>query len=133
MAVRVRVKIESGGRKLETSALVNTGFETETPQLLLPEAAARKLGLSIEGAERKEYVSVGGVVRLYKSPSQVKVCVSGGPEVRAEAIISPFEEEVLISDKLIDALGIVLENVARGTWRLEGETEARESESPQRW
>jgi hypothetical protein len=34
MAVRVRVRISFGDRSLETIALVNTGYEAETPQIL---------------------------------------------------------------------------------------------------
>jgi hypothetical protein len=82
---------------------------------------------------KREYMSAGGSVWLYVHPSPAKVCVIGGQEVEADVIISPFEEEVLISDKLTDALGIVLENLAAGTWKLRGETRLRESERPQRW
>jgi predicted aspartyl protease len=45
MGVRVRVMIESSRSSVETSALVNTGFETPNPQILLPVKAAEKLGL----------------------------------------------------------------------------------------
>ncbi len=45
MAVRVRLKLKSriSGEVVETVALVNTGFETESPQLLIPLALARRL------------------------------------------------------------------------------------------
>ena len=45
MGVRVRVKIMHGDKVLETAALVNTGFETPNPQILLPVKAAEKLSL----------------------------------------------------------------------------------------
>jgi predicted aspartyl protease len=136
MAVRVRLKIERGGKSIETSALVNTGFETEAPQLLLPEAAARVLGITLKETEEREYLSVGGITKLYLCKSPAKVRVTGkteGKVVKAQIVVSPFEEEVLISDKLNEALGIVLENVAEGTWRLRGEREIHGSEQIQRW
>ncbi len=47
MAVRVKLRLEArrGGRAAETSALVNTGFEADTPQLLVPRRLASELGL----------------------------------------------------------------------------------------
>jgi hypothetical protein len=41
MAVRVRVRISLGDRSLETIALVNTGYEAETPQILSPYTRGR--------------------------------------------------------------------------------------------
>jgi predicted aspartyl protease len=46
VAVRVKIKVDStGGKSFKTIALVNTGFETPWPQLLLPIKAAEKLSL----------------------------------------------------------------------------------------
>ena len=47
MAVRIRlcVRNRETGASIETTALINTGFETDSPQLLLPTGAARELGL----------------------------------------------------------------------------------------
>ena len=47
MVVRVRLEMKSRctERTLEVIALLNSGFETETPQLLVPIAVAEKLGL----------------------------------------------------------------------------------------
>jgi len=36
MGVRVRIRLTSGNTKAETTALVNTGFEAEQPEILLP-------------------------------------------------------------------------------------------------
>jgi len=45
--LRVRLRLRVRGREgfADTSALVNTGFETETPQLLLPLKLVSVLGL----------------------------------------------------------------------------------------
>ena len=45
MGVRVRIRIKSSRGEAETPALVNTGFETEEPEILLPVKLAEKLGL----------------------------------------------------------------------------------------
>jgi hypothetical protein len=45
MAVRIKLKLKSktSGRIMETSALINTGFETENPQILIPVRLAKEL------------------------------------------------------------------------------------------
>jgi predicted aspartyl protease len=45
LAVRIRVRIRYSNKVLDSIALVNTGFETPNPQILLPIKAAEKLGL----------------------------------------------------------------------------------------
>ena len=45
MVVRVKVRIERSGKVVETSALANSGYEAETPQLLTPIRLAETLGL----------------------------------------------------------------------------------------
>jgi len=47
VAVRVRVRIKSlrSSGEVYTSALVNSGFEADTPQLLVPRRLAIELGL----------------------------------------------------------------------------------------
>ena len=66
MAVRVRLAVRNreAGAELHLVALVNSGFETETPQLLLPVRAARELGLWPigAGARRATYDTAGGPV-----------------------------------------------------------------------
>jgi len=106
----VRVRIESSRGSVETSALVNTGFETPNPQILLPVKAAEKLGLWSDLPKLAE-----------------------GVEAVADAVISPIEVEVLISDKLADELMIAIEKPGEGLWRLRGESAIRRSEKPEIW
>ena len=49
MAVRVRVKImvPDTDKEITSTALLNSGFETEAPQIILPVAVAERLGLHI--------------------------------------------------------------------------------------
>ena len=45
MAVRLRLKISVGDRSVEAVALLNSGYEASTPQLLVPIGLAKELGL----------------------------------------------------------------------------------------
>jgi len=143
LAVRIKlcVKNRETGASIETSALVNTGFETDSPQLLLPVGAARELGLwpPPGGALKAIYDTAGGPTSIWVCPRAlaVKVVVEDRetPWVVADAIISTIEHELLVSDKLMGALGIAIEDGAEGLWRFrsEGLDKLRRSEPPQLW
>lgn len=45
MAVRVRLRLRTGAGEVLSAALVNSGFEADTPQLVVPIALARRLDL----------------------------------------------------------------------------------------
>ena len=68
MGVRVRVRIKaligpSAGASVETSALANTGYEAESPEILLPRPLAEHLGLPAEGLWRHASDSEGTIRR----------------------------------------------------------------------
>jgi len=136
--VRLRVRCPRTGREAVTSALVNSGFEAETPQLLLPRGLAAKLGLwpPPDDAYLVEVGTAGGPVRNYLVPRSVEVVVETsdrrvGP-VLCDVMISNLEYEVLISDRLGGELGIVILDL-RGKWRFSDEDAVRETEPPQYW
>ena len=141
VAVRVKLRIRSlkSGREVLTSALVNSGFEAETPQLLIPRRLAIELGLwpPPEDAYLIEVGTAGGPVRNYLVPRAIEVYVETsdrvvGP-VTCDAMISHLEYEVLISDRLGGELGIVILDL-RGKWRFRDEDNVvRETEAPQYW
>ena len=140
MAVRVRLRIRSvrSGKTVETPALVNSGYEAETPQILLPRPLAARLGLwpPPDDAVLVEVGTAGGPVRNYLVPRSVAVEVVTpdrvvGP-VEADAMISSLEHEVLISDYLGSLLGIVILDL-RGKWRFRDEDRVRETEPPAYW
>ena len=141
MAVRVRLRVKGPGAAVETSALVNSGYEALTPQLLLPRRLAERLGLSPvpETARLVEMDTPGGPVRLLLVPRGVEVTLLAGDRevgpVAADAVISDIEDEVLISDRLAEELGIVLLAIASGEWRLADDppTVRRRSAEPQYW
>ena len=45
MAVRVKAKVRHGRKSVETSALLNSGFESGENEIVLPERLAEKLGI----------------------------------------------------------------------------------------
>ncbi|MET1100946.1 MAG: hypothetical protein ABWW69_00490 [Pyrodictiaceae archaeon] len=80
MAVRIRVKARSRldhAREETIIALVNSGFETDTPQLLVPMRLAEKLGLHnrLLEARIEAYGTVGGPIRVYVLPSSLEVAI----------------------------------------------------------
>ncbi len=138
MAVRVRLLIRHGDKSIESSALVNSRYETETPQLLIPIPVVEKLGLwpPIKAFE-ETYDTAGGPTRVWLYPKKAFTRIVGekieSKDVLKDIVISPIEDELLISDKLAGELEIVVEDFGKGLWRLRGEKELRETERPQRW
>jgi len=42
MACRVRVRLKRGGKNIETSAILNSGFGTDSPDIIIPVEIAKK-------------------------------------------------------------------------------------------
>jgi hypothetical protein len=131
VAVRIKLKLKSRttSRELRVNALVNSGFETLRPQLLVPVRVAEYLGLwpiiSREYAV-KDYMTAGGPVRMYLLVDEVEVSVDveyASNTVVSDLVISTIEDEVLISDKLAGRLGVVVYDFAEGIWRLNTDPE----------
>lgn len=139
MALRIRIGVRNrnSGEAAETSALVNTGFETEKPQLLIPV----RLGLwpPPPDAEVAEFGTAGGPVRnIVVRDALEATALTGdrgvGPVV-CDAVISHMESEVLVNDKLGEELGIVILGMGSGRWRFADDPpgKTRYSEKPQYW
>ncbi len=141
MVVRVRIRIESEQAAIETIALANSGYESETPQVLIPIRLAQTLGLwpPREGFEESEFETAGGPLRVWIVPRVCKVRVRAGDvesrEAEVDAVISPLADEVLLGDKAISELEIALEDAGRGFWRFRWEPsdKLRRSEPPKYW
>jgi hypothetical protein len=56
MAVRVRLRILRGDNVVETVALVNSGYEADSPQLMIPVHLAKVLGLWPPSSDARERV-----------------------------------------------------------------------------
>jgi hypothetical protein len=141
VAVRVPIRVNVGDKFLEIIALANSGYEAETPQLLLPLEVAKKLDLWPPTSEALEstFETAGGPLTVWIYPHIAKVQVvednETSPEVIADIVISPLADEALLSDALISELGIVLEDAKKGLWRfrLEPVNKLHKSRPPQYW
>jgi len=141
LAVRVRLRTKEGREEL-TVALVNSGFESDRPQILIPISLAKRLGLwdrvLIEGGFQL-FGTVAEPTRLYVLPSSLYVSIVEDDvemeTVLSDAVISEVEREVLISDYLAGLLGIAVEDFREGLWRLrsDGSNRVRRSYKPQYW
>jgi len=92
------------------------------------------------GSTVEEYRGVGGVaVKAFVVKESVKVEVAAegreSSSVEAVAVITLGEDEVVISDRLIDLLGLVLIRPGEGLWRFidDGNETVRRSPPAERW
>jgi len=138
MAVRLRLRVRVGERVVEEVALLNSGYEAPTPQLMVPVELARRLGLwPPEGAVEAVVDTAGGPLRVWVYPRRALVkAVAGDAESRREAlvdlVVSPLADEPLISDMLAEELEIAVESFGRGLWRFRWEPPGRLRESERR-
>jgi hypothetical protein len=139
LAVRVRLRIERpSGERLECAALLNGGFESGRPEILLPAPAARRLYAQYPA----ETLPVAGLLaagetELLELPERVLACVvtpaREGRQARFSVLVSDGADEVLVSDSGIDALGVRIESFGRGVWRFGNERRLRKSARRQHW
>jgi predicted aspartyl protease len=123
MAVRVKILIRNTETDFEvmTVALVNTGYEVEEPEILLPRRLAEYIGLSLKPpkARVEVYETPLGLYYLVFIPKAVSVHLVDVCE-RVDGVnvaVSEGEREVLISDALGEALGVQLLEIGKGVWR----------------
>lgn len=123
MAVRVKLRLKSRDKEVVRSALVNSGYETDAPELLIPEGVAETLGIypRVKDAFIERYRVAGGAeirfMRL-KEAGKVEVLAEGrlSESVRCDIVISEGEDELIISDKLASRLGLVIIDPSEGIW-----------------
>ena len=142
MGVRVRTKIRSlrNDSYLEVNSLLNTGFETGSPHILVPIRVGELLKFwphLPDGAEVKAYETAGGMTRMYEVPNSVEIQVLAEDKtsdvVKCDLIISEIEREVLLSDMTIDKLEIIIESPAKGLWRFKDDSKVKGSVDVQYW
>ena len=102
MAVRLRLLLSRRGISVEVVALLNSGYEAPTPQLLIPVNLARSLGLwPPEGATEVLMDTAGSPLRawLYPRAATMKVVAPDAEsrEVVVDLVVSPLADEPLIS------------------------------------
>ncbi len=139
MGVRVKLRICTESRCIETSALVNSGFESLEPEIVIPIALADALGIEVSNSIATYEVAGGGSVAAFRAREQVRVGLvlddRPCPQIPAVASIMPGEHEVIVSDRLAHDLGIVIIDPFEGLWCLRDEIgrKVRHSVPPQHW
>jgi hypothetical protein len=120
---------------VETNALANAGYETDEPEALLPISLVKKVGFRSDLTTVGTYESVTGATTMGFIPEAVDIGIVGitGTPVKAHVAISMVQGEVLLSDKLLSALGIELIDPGKGLWRLRGELKTRKSVRAKIW
>jgi hypothetical protein len=138
MAVRVRLKIWREDKVLETVALVNSGYEADSPQLMIPISLAKALGIWPPPPDSKEdiFETAGGPSRVWVVRKSAKAMIVAedvsSKEIEIDLVVSPHVDEPLISDVLTGEFEIVLENVAKGLWRFSWDPPSRLRKSEKR-
>jgi hypothetical protein len=133
MAVRLRLRIKVDEKNIDVIALLNSGFEAPTPQLLISIDDAKALSLwPPEEAHEVVLETAGGPLRAWFYPRKAMVKIltedSESKEVLTDIIVSPTADEPLISDMLAEELEIAVESFGRGLWRFRWEQKLRKSE-----
>ncbi len=116
MGLRVPITIKYREKAVQTQALLNTGFETDEPVIVIPLTVAIELGL--KPREKRMYYGPGALIGEAYLSNKITIEVARENEVRtvqAHALIDPHEVEVVLSDKTIAELGIVID-LRRNTW-----------------
>jgi len=129
----LKLRVRVGDKVVEVVALLNSGFEAPTPQLLIPIDTAKALGLwPPEDAREVILETAGGPLRAWFYPRKALVKVvtedAESREVLTDIIVSPIADEPLISDMLAEELEIAVESFGRGLWRFRWEGKLRRSE-----
>ena len=135
MPVRVRVRLRSlrNGSVVIVSALLNTGFTSDELDIHVPRGLAEKLGLwpPPGNASLEVLDTAGGEVLSYFIPDAVELVVVDENDVEVSrritcnVIVSLHEREVLLSDAVIEELGIEIISPKTGLWRFRGESRLR--------
>lgn len=138
MGVRVKLRIRGEKASVVTAALVNSGFEAEEPELVIPEPLAERIGIVGSSIVQYRLAGSSGIMGLRADkPVDVELLLNDKAPVKVKAIVTiiPGEDEVIISDYLASKLGIAILNPYRGEWCLIGEAgqKIRKSEEPEFW
>ncbi len=123
MVCRVRVRLKVKGRVFEGRALLNSGFEADAPDIIVPIHIARDLKLWPPSTEAVVTLETGGgevTLPYYTSHATLELILPDRRSkiVNVNIIVSPYVDEVIISDYVASELGVILLDFKKGLWRL---------------
>jgi len=122
MGVRVKIRLCVRNQCTILRALVNSGYETEEPELAIPQSIAEELGIwPPQKFTLEEAYTAGGLAPVYVVDEDARASLVLNDKyvenVRVKLVINPYLDEPIISDHLIDALGIVVISFGKGLWK----------------
>ena len=123
MACRVKVRVRVGGLVVEEAALLNSGFESDEPDIVVPVEVAKLLGLWPPRSASTAILETGGgetANPYYRACAELELVLEDreSRKLRVNVIVNPHVDEVVVSDYVAGELGIVLLDFKRGLWRL---------------
>jgi len=126
VAVRLKIIIKINEITKTVIALLNSGYEAPTPQLLISIDLAKELKLwPPEDASEVTLDTAGGPLKAWYYPRKAYVKVIAkdieSKNILTDIIISPLAGEPLINDMLAEELEIAVESFGRGLWRFRWE------------
>jgi len=119
----VRVRIRVGKNVIDTVALINSGFETDAPDIAIPVNIAKELGLWPPRATTSAILDTGGgevINPYYVNIADLELILEDreSKRIRVNIVINPYIDEIAISDYVASELGIILLDIKKGLWRL---------------
>lgn len=136
LGIRVRIELSHNNNSAVTTALVNSGYESDVPEVHIPLSLARKLGFLLEAMRSERYRAVGVEVSTYVlGDVNIRIVVEDRKLnwTVARAVTVVGEYEVILSDALIEALGLEIVKPKSGVWKLRDEEKLRSSLEPEYW
>jgi len=133
-----KLKLKRDNIEREVVALINSGYEADSPQLMIPVSLARELRLWPPPIEARETVfeTAGGSLRVWIIPRvAITSVVTEDVEsktVEVDIVVSQLADEPLISDVLAGSLELAVEDFAEGLWRFRWEPKERVRKSEPR-
>jgi hypothetical protein len=123
LACRVKVRLITKDRVVEGVALVNSGFEADSPDIVVPLSIAKELGLWPPKTSTIVSIETGGgeiTLPYYTSCCKLELVLPDrhSKVIDVNIIVNPHIDEILISDYVASEFGITLLDLRRGLWRL---------------
>ncbi len=123
MVCRVRIRLRVDDKVFEGRALLNSGFESDTPDIVIPVNVARDLGLWPPKTNVIAMLDTGGgevVSPYYQSSADLELILEdrASKTVKVSIIVNPHVDEVVLSDYVVSLLNIILLDFKKGFWRL---------------
>ncbi|RLF24993.1 MAG: hypothetical protein DRM97_02675 [Thermoprotei archaeon] len=137
MACRVKIKLKRGDKIIETIALLNSGFESDEPDIIVPTSIAEELDLWPPRPSSTIVLETGGgetANPYYPDSAELELVLEDREpkKLRVNIIVNPYVDEVALSDYVISQLGIVLLDFKEGIWRLKDDPPDKMRRSEQR-